>query len=160
MSAAITTRALAALPATIDAALTRGELGGAAATAVRTARWLDAVETKSPADRPMVQARRAELARACTERFDRAIDQDLLSPLALPGAGLGNAEIAAAELAARELRRLETAGRRLGHGESYTRTLQLAARQLEDPGFAGLRKADRIRLAEILLGPEHAATLM
>jgi hypothetical protein len=70
--------------------------------------------------------------------------------------------VLALEGTARDLRRLETAGRRIGAEAEFDRLLRGASVRLaslaERPG--GLGMVDLARLVEILAGSEAAATLL
>ena len=63
------------------------------------------------------------------------------------------------EHAARDLRRLETAGRRLGSGEHYDALVQTVSAQFRKHD-KGLGLADRVRIVEILSGPDEALALL
>lgn len=116
----------------------------------------EAQTTQRGARAARVAAVRRRLDDTCRERFAAAAEM-----LALPPAGEMDAivaTVAAAEAGARDLRRLDAIGRRLGDGGSYDRALQaLAMRLSRDPQLA---RMDKLRLAEILLGPEAALALL
>jgi hypothetical protein len=125
--------------------------------------WL-AVEASTPAGRAERRKRVAQLRneadRACRAAYVVALEAELLHPLAAFTLAVSDAEVAALENAARGLRRLGVAGRRLGSGASYDeadRGVPAAlARLLSGLGQDGLTRMDIARLVEIICGPEAA----
>ena len=103
-----------------------------------------------------------------------ALSHDVLEPFA----GLAelplvhDAEVATIETAARSLRAIAQAGRRLAAADAYSRAmrealatvarigLQLAEREAEGIAHDGLTPVDAVRLAEILAGPDDAWTML
>jgi hypothetical protein len=120
---------------------------------------LDGLETPGPCLRPSRKPRTERLRRLlderCQARFTENLDRQVLAPL--PDA-IAQGEMATLEEAARRLRRLEIAGRRLGGGDQYDRLLRAAAREI-GAGESGSR-VERARLIEILAGPEAALALL
>ncbi|MFC7689142.1 hypothetical protein ACFQY5_05315 [Paeniroseomonas aquatica] len=119
-------------------------------------------------DRPkrLAAARqRAELA--FRSHYMALVEQHMLAPAARLGAApqVQDAEVAAMETAARHLRALEAAGRRLGGGLHYDWATQEMTRRIaallpprDRPG--ALRRIDLARCLEILAGPEVAAAAL
>jgi hypothetical protein len=112
---------------------------------------------------------------ACRHRAEAAfrasylttVQEHLLQPVERLGAAtqVQDAEVSAMEVAARQLRALEAAGRRLGGAMHYDMaTQQMTARiaaLLPAAGQSGgLRRMDLARCIEILAGPEAAAAVM
>jgi hypothetical protein len=125
----------------------------------RSARMLEELQAAADATQlpgRLVQVREARryLAAQCRERLVAAAEH-----LAAPGPGPAEpGDLAVMEEAARALRRLDAVGRHLGDADAYDRALSGAAgRLVADPR---LPAATRLRLAEILLGPDAALALM
>jgi hypothetical protein len=109
-----------------------------------------------------VTAARRRLDATCRARFQAAAAKLTLAPApaasASPPSAVADAEIGAAEASARDLQRLNLVGRRLGDAAGYDRSLRSAATRLaQDPR---LTRMDRLRLVEILLGPEAALAIL
>ena len=141
-----------------DALAPRVPLPCAAESARRTACLLEDLQAAADAaQRPvrLLQMREARQALGvqCRDRMMAGAEA-----LAAPQRGPADAgDLVAMEETARALRRLEAVGRRLGDAEVYDRTLANAAgRLITDPL---LPCTTRLRLAEILLGPEAALAL-
>lgn len=138
---------------------------GAAQLAEEFAEALDDLESSEAGRRPERRQRVAALRRtvgeACRSAFADSTTHHLLDPLARAGARPDDARMQAMEATARNLRRIEAAGRKLGASSAYDATL----RKVTD-AFAALRgapdasPADLARLTEILAGPEAALRLL
>ncbi len=157
----VTGRAIDRLAADLSSGAGDGaDVREAALEASRVAALLDALKHGASAERrAQLEAIRRDadtLSRRC---FMRARTQTLaLAEIAMT-ADCDDSAMAAIEACARDLRRLETAGRKLGSGDRYDSMLADAAEMLRDqPGDLGL--ADRVRLVEILAGPEKAMALL
>jgi hypothetical protein len=146
-----------------DAASERIPAGAAAMR--RVAILLDGME-RQPGQRPPRTAKlervRRRLNGACRERFEVAADTlaRMLPDAGKAGAAAappGDAEVEGIEAAALELRRLEAVGRRVGGAGFDDTPLRRAAERLAAAG--SLPPVDRLRLAEILLGPDAALAL-
>ncbi len=121
---------------------------------------LEARSSSSPARMQRVAAARRNLDTACRARFEGMLSVRVLEPLALLGDASG-VDVAALERAARDLRRFETAARAIGGREHYERALRETARALEPaPDCGQVQVMDRVRLAEILLGPDEAMAML
>ena len=157
----VTGRAIDRLAASLPNGTSDGaDVREAAIEAGRVAALLDALETGASQERrTQLDAIRRDadaLSRRC---FTRAATQTLALAGAAMTAACDDAALAAMESCARDLRRLETAGRKLGSGDHYDTMLASTAETLRDlPGELGL--ADRVRLVEILAGPDKAMALL
>ena len=114
--------------------------------------------------RPSRKARVAQLRRALDtanrEKFSRAIDGQLLAP-AETLADATDEAVLTLETTARDLRRFEGVARRLGGAEHYDTRLRDAATALKPRGDDNAQTViDRVRLIEILQGPEVAMRAM
>lgn len=115
-------------------------------------------------DRPTRSARiaatRGRVDNACRQRFQNQLKGQVVERLA---AGLPSSpeEMHTLETAARDLRRFETVARRINNSDHYDRmlrsTMTLLAPRTEG---GGQDRVDRLRLAEILLGPEKALQML
>jgi hypothetical protein len=107
---------------------------------------------------------RRETSHSCHAYFAGALAERLLLPAATAASGprAEDAVVVMLELAARDLRRLEAAGRRLGQKTAFDATLRDAVAQLRRlamiPG--GLDRIEIARLIEILAGPEAALSIL
>lgn len=92
--------------------------------------------------------------------FAAALDSQLLLP-AQAIVEADDAQIGTLEAAARDLRRFESVARRVGSADHYDRHLKTAAAALKpQPDDPVQTVVDRMRLIEILRGPEAAAAAM
>lgn len=147
------------------AAIASGSLSDAGASAGWIAALLE--HLNAGAGNPRRQARlravRTKLNARFLTRFTTGCDHDLMNPLRDPALGsiAPPSSIAALESAARGLRILETEARILGGGATYDRLLADAAKLAADPASCRwLDRVDRIRLVEILAGPQAALTML
>jgi hypothetical protein len=142
--------------------VSRGPLANVGAMVRRITTFLHEIEEDSGAsiDRPRLHAIRKKLDRACRERFSDGLNTGLLTPLA-GGAGPvdGNGQ-KLMESCSRELRELETEARKVGGAANYDRLLLEASAAVMEAAAAGtLTPVRKLRLIEILAGPEAAAAL-
>ena len=93
----------------------------------------------------------------CHLRFATALEAEVGTALQSLGAMPEAAAVAELEDIARGLRNLEMAARRIGSSETYGDLLRQAAALVE---IGPLNLADRVRLVEILLGPDEALALL
>ncbi len=125
--------------------------------AARTLHRLEgaAASVREPAPAARIEAARERLAERCRARFAAAAER-----LAAPAARSADEPPAPAGLEeeARALLRLEVVGRHLGDGEAYERPLREAAGRVAGDGR--LPRSFRLRLAEILVGPDSALALV
>jgi hypothetical protein len=140
------------------------DLAAAGAELHQAALLLESLEAPGPCQRPSRKAHlerlRGQLAQVCRQRYAEALEKTLLARLAsgadAPGAdALGDGSL---EDIARNLRRLELAGRRLGGGEHYERLVQQAVRLIGEGERAS--RVPRARLIEILAGPDAALPVL
>ena len=136
-----------------------GGMSGDAAAMRRAAILLDAMERQGgrrPARAAKLAVVRRRLDGACRARLEAAADG--LARLLPDGAGaVDDAEVAGMEAMALEARRLEALGRRGGGVGFDDAPLRRAAEHLA--ASAALAPVDRLRLTEILLGPDAALAL-
>jgi hypothetical protein len=142
--------------------ISRGPLANAGAMVRRISTFLHEIEEDSGAsiDRPRLHAIRKKLDQACRERFSDGLNTGLLTPLAgASGPVDGNSQILM-ESCGRELRELETAARKVGGAANYDLLLEEATAAVMEAAAAGtLTPVRKLRLIEILSGPEAAAAL-
>jgi hypothetical protein len=119
-----------------------------------------ALETGAPPERlKRLDTIRREASSFCLRSFDRAVEQMLTSAETAMSDGLRDDVIGRLEVTARDLRRLETIGRKLGEPEQYETILATAAASLGD-AQGDLCLVDRVHLVEILSGPDAAMALL
>lgn len=121
---------------------------------------LDGVQRPGAMHRASRRARctaiRQGLVTACQAHFAASLRATVLGPLAASGGRCDDATQAGVEASARNLRQFEEASRTLGD-EANERMLRQAAetlRQSDGP------LVDRMRIVEILLGSDYAATML
>jgi hypothetical protein len=123
----------------------------------RVASLLEGFDAPGPAHRPsrrgQAEQLRRTMDRACRRRFAAELRDRVLGPAVALTAQTTQAEVAALEQAARELRALVNAGERVGAPEHYDAALRSAMAKLS---AAPAPLPDRARLVEILLGPDAA----
>lgn len=150
---------LAALERGTDGAdeIGSSDLAAAANAAQRNAALLDTLAAAGPgtARAQRAEALRQRLDGSCRARFAAALDHDVLPRLASPPDAQDADACQSLEQALRDLRRLEAIGRRLGGAALYDTLLREAA-ALAASGTAPGALADRVRLVELLVGPEEA----
>ncbi len=155
-----TGRAIDRLASSLSIGEDGADLREAALEANRVAALLDALEESATADRraQLDQVRRDADALA-RRSFGQAATQAVAMARSAMGASFDDGAIATMEAFARDVRRLETAARKLGSGDFYDASLTSAAAAMQ--GLEGdLALADRVRLVEILAGPEQALALL
>jgi hypothetical protein len=139
------------------------DLATAAQEATRVAAILDDLDTCStqrPTRRERVERARRDVNAACRERFAQEVETNLLAQ-STDIAAAGDDKVCSLEAAARDLRRFETAARRIGSAEEYDRRLQRAAEALRpQPGEDPSTRISRVRLVEILRGPEAGMAML
>ena len=137
-----------------------GDLTEAALDAARVAALLGGLESAANAGRrrQLDQIRR-QADMLCVGRFERAMAAAIAQTNALALLGGNDRGLLELEDATRALRRLETAGRRLGSGEEYDAMLSAFSKGLKAAN-SGFALADRVRLVEILSGPDEALALL
>ena len=138
-------------------------LADAGSTVRRIAGVLDELAdgSGSPERRQRIAGIRREIDAGCRKRFASAIETELLQPLAEPGGALSDAAVMSMEEAGRGLRRLEQAARRIGGGSTYDTLLRQTTDTIaNEETAAALGLVDRVRMVEILAGPERALALL
>ena len=125
--------------------------------AARTLQQLQgaAASVREPGPAARIEAARERLAEHCRARFAAAAER--LAVAAGPSEDEPSGP-AGPEEDARALLRLEAVGRHLGDGEAYERPLREAAARVAADGR--LARNFRLRLAEILVGPDAALALV
>jgi hypothetical protein len=120
--------------------------------------------THGPSRLARVDTARRRLDETCRRHFasaSAALAEQAAAPAASPGAPAalaGDAEVAACESAALDLRRLESVGRRLGDADFYVRALRATTERMCQA--SGLAPIDRLRIAEIMLGADAALAML
>ncbi|MGH7153925.1 MAG: hypothetical protein ACREF3_08330, partial [Acetobacteraceae bacterium] len=97
----------------------------------------------------------------CQAKFEASLNSALLEPLRVVTPGAGSVSVTQLEATARDLRRFEGQARGLGGAERYDEMLAAAAEQVRAiAADEVLTLADKVRMVEILAGPEAALTLL
>ena len=111
--------------------------------------------------RRRVHELRQRVDESCRSRFEAGLAGEFVAPLMLLRPGADPAEVTRLEHIARDLRKLEAASRKLNPRNGLDAQLQRAAGEIGDmqPGGA-LELSDRVRLVEILAGPDAAFALL
>lgn len=108
-----------------------------------------------------IAALRRQAAEACRDAFAEIAAGALLDPLEAARGAADDATVQAMEATARDLRRLERAGRALGAAAAFDATLRRVTDRLAALRAApGANPADAARLVEILAGAEAALRLL
>src|SRR6202012_580634 len=105
---------------------------------------------------------RNRLERDCQVRLSASVTSDFLAPMREAIANGVEANTEALEETARALRMLEAAGRSMSNQTAVYQAIMAPAVEAveETPATAGLWLADRVRLLEILAGPDRALALL
>jgi hypothetical protein len=107
-----------------------------------------------------VRGIREKLDAVCRERFVDGMKSGLVAPLAAALAPVDRAGQTQLENCARDLRTVETVGRKLGNPTNYDALLVKASEAVQEAADSGnLGPMRAIRLVEILSGPETAETM-
>lgn len=129
----------------------------------RTIAMLDQLEASStgrPTRCARISATRSRVDSACRTQFESLLQDRMVSRLA-GGLPQAPADIAALETAARDIRRFEQVARRISGSDHYDRKLRNTINILgPNAGDDSDSRVDRLRLAEILLGPEKALQML
>jgi hypothetical protein len=114
-----------------------------------------------PARREQLRLLRRRLDAACRARFVSGLRNELLTPLQCPGVSVSPAEMRALETAARGLRLLATEASAVANGPAYGKLLGQAVEAIKNDSMRDkLALADRLRLVEILAGPDAALAML
>ena len=137
-------------------------LAAASVQVMQVAALLEAVEGPGarPTLRPQAQRIRQLAEAACQRRMLQALDQDFLPKLAAADGLLDDAAVTGLESVARGLRRFSLVGRRLGAGAAYDKLLGRTAASACTSSNSTLTRMERLRLAELLVGPDAALRLL
>jgi hypothetical protein len=147
----------------IETRIAAGTLGEAGAVASRVATLLKHLDSGNakPQRRERVRAVRQRLDADCKLRFAAGLQNELLAPLLQVGLSPDASDLHGMEAAARGLRMLETEGRIVGSGSTYDLLLEKAAAAIKGDAMKDkLSLADRMRLVEILRGPDAALEML
>jgi hypothetical protein len=137
-------------------AVALAEAGGEAR---RLASLLEQLEgTLGGKDRTRLQDVRRRMDEGCRAQFAGALQTELLDPLRSAAAAMDPARQKDLEAAARQLRNWETAGRQIGGAAGYDAILDEAAAAIG--GEAELSVSRRVRLVEVIAGPDAAMKLL
>lgn len=137
------------------------ELADAVLAVRRTVTLLDQLAQHGdlPQMRSRVQAIRQRLDAGCRRRFAHAMATEFLALLRQPAAGDDDGAVSGLEATARHLRGLESEARSIGGGAGYDASLRDAAAVVRAEAST-MSMAARVRLVEILVGPEAALELL
>jgi hypothetical protein len=143
--------------------LTTADVAQVAQDVLRTATMLADLQLCSaqrPRRRDRIELTRRKVDTLYRERFAGALKEQLLVPATDLGAASDDTLISL-EATARDLRRFEAAARQIGGADQYDRQLQGAAQTLRPvAGEDAMARISRIRLVEILQGPDAAIQLL
>ena len=121
---------------------------------------LQAGTTDRPTRSARIAATRAKLDTACRTQFQALLQETVVDRLAT-GLPEEASALAGLEAAARDVRRFEHVARRINGSDHYDRQLRATIDGLVPRGAdANEARVDRLRLAEILLGPEKALQML
>jgi hypothetical protein len=114
-----------------------------------------------PAGRHVRVGELAARARAqARTQFDAALSRQVLVPMRLAG-DMSDTDIATVEALARDIRRFETTARRLGGRDHFEQQLRAGSEALRpSPADSQQQRADKLRVVEILAGPQVARSMM
>ncbi len=141
----------------------RVDLADAGAYVHRLAGMLDGLAGATPplALRLRVDAIRTRVDANCRQRFANGMAGEFMAPLRQLREASGPVALQGLEAAARQLRVLETEARRLGGAPTYDTLLREAAMAVRNMASDdGLPLGEKVRLIEILAGPEEALALL
>jgi hypothetical protein len=111
--------------------------------------------------RRRVHELRQRVEQSCRDRFEAGLTGELVAPLKLLRPGADPAEVSRLENIARDLCKLEVAARQLSIRGGLEAQLLRAADEIGVPNAdSALGLADRVRLVEILAGPDAALALL
>ncbi len=131
-----------------------------AAALGRVVSLTSALETGAPPERrKRLDTIRREANSRCRRSFDQAVARMLIFAETATSDGLKDDVVGGMEVTARDLRRLEAVGRKLSADGQYEAVLATAAASVRD-AQGSLSLVDRVRLVELLSGPEAAMALL
>jgi hypothetical protein len=142
-------------------------VGSSLAEAAAEVRQIDALLCGMRSSGDIAEAARREAAirqrldASCRTRFAAGIVGEFVEQLHGPGPRRSAAVLAALEATARNLRALESEARRIGSGELYDTLLRETAATVTTLETRGpLSLVDKVRLVEILVGPDEALAVL
>jgi hypothetical protein len=141
----------------------RGPLASVAGNVRRISSILEEVQqdTGVAQNRGRLRIIRDKLDHACRQRFTEGLSEGIFAPLAAAEEPIDGPRQTQLENCARDLRSLETAARRVGSPATYDGLLKQAYEAVNVASGAGaLTPIRRLRLVEILSGPEAAKALL
>lgn len=147
----------------IESAVLGTVLRGAGVEVYRILRLLTCVDVENakPSQRTRVTALRRRLDECCRLRFIMGLQTDFLQVLEDPAAQADIATVNRLEEAARGLRELADEAVRVGSAGTYELLLRQTTDATRAIGAEGaFTLADKVRLVEILAGPDEAWTLL
>lgn len=149
-------------PDAIEAAVMGAGAADAALEVRRIAALLRALYSEAAsARRPRVQQLLQRLDKACVRRFTTGLRVEFLEPLLALAVTAGDEAVVALEDAARGLAELGEAARQVGSAATYDTLLrQTVAAIRAMPAGGPLSLADRVRMVELLVGPEEAWAML
>jgi hypothetical protein len=139
------------------------DLAGVGAEVRRIAALLEAIDGPGATAqrRRRIQELRHALDASSRARFQEGMASEFAAPLREQLEAAGPIDVDGLEEAARRLREIETAGRRVGSAKAYDTLLQSAAQDVmrldERPG---LTLADKVRMVEVLAGADQALAML
>ncbi len=147
----------------IESMILRTTLSDAGAEVSRVVGVMNCVEVKNatPAHLLRMSTLRRRLDESCRLRFSMALQADFLQALETVGRKAGTVEMIRLEAAARGLRELSDEAKRIGSPSTYDTLMRRTTetiKAIEPDGAFTL--ADKVRLVEILAGPDEACTLL
>jgi hypothetical protein len=115
----------------------------------------------TPDRRRRVEELRRSVNESCRRRFEKGLTRELIEPLRALPEDIDPMVITAFEDTARDLRRLEFAVRQVGDASHYDVLLRSTTRAIKEQIHSPtLTLADRVRLVELLAGPEEALAML
>jgi hypothetical protein len=139
------------------------ELAAVGAEVRRIAALLEAIDGPGATQqrRRRIQELRHALDASSRTRFEEGMASEFVTPLREQLEAAGPIDIEGLEEAARRLRQIETAGRRIGSAKAYDTLLRSTAQDVmrldERPG---LTLADKVRMVEVLAGSDQALAML
>jgi hypothetical protein len=142
-----------------ESIVVRADLADAGAEVRRIETLLRGMETDGGSYRTGDIRRRLDAI--CRTRFASGLQREFLQPLETLAPGADDMAVVRLEEAARGLRELGAEGRRFGSGELYDRLLRQTTDAVKAiPPNDALTASDKVRLVEILAGPDEAWTML
>jgi len=142
--------------------IVNASLADASVETRRLTMLLDELESHSgsPERRSRLKTLRTRLDASCRARFIGGLNEELLGPLQSLVTTIDRPMQTQLETAARQLRSLETNGRRIGDSTIYDGLLQQALTTVRSVDPSALNVLRAARLVEILAGSEAAMALL